>query len=111
MKLPASARIPREKITGYLLVRKQRNDKSVFLEKSGYYPESADALIADLARLRDGNDATEVDNNQFGCYYDVIGILRGPAGVPLRVHTIWMTEHVSGDTRFITLIPITGHDI
>jgi hypothetical protein len=108
VKLPSTAEIPREKITGYLLVRQQRNDKSGFLEKGGYCLESADTLIADLARIRDEIDASEVDNNQFGRYFEIVGTLRGPSGAPLRVRTIWMTEHLSGDTRFITLIPIAS---
>jgi hypothetical protein len=29
----------------------------------------------------------------------------GPSGRTLRVRTIWMTEYLSGATKFITLIP------
>src|SRR5882724_9729536 len=104
MKLPANAVIAREKVTGYLLVRQSRNDKSVFLERSGYSPANPEVLISDLGTLGAQNEATSVDDNQFGRYYEVVGILRGPFGVGLRVRTIWMTEHLSGITKFITLI-------
>ena len=106
MKLPANAIIAREKVTDYLLVKQTRNDKSAFLETSGYTPANPDVLISDLVRLREQNEAMPVDENQFGRYYEVVGVLRGPLGVGLRVRTIWMTEHLSGITKFITLVPI-----
>ena len=106
MKLPANAVIAREKVTEYLLVRQSRNDKSAFLEKGGYSPGNPDALIVGLKALQEQGDATPIDNNQFGVYYEVVGILPGPMGIGLRVKTIWMTEHLSGVTKFITLIPI-----
>ena len=106
MKLPANAVIAREKVTDYLLVRQNRNDKSAFLEISGYLPANPDALISDLVGLREQNEAMPVDENQFGRYYEVVGVLRGPLGIGLLVRTIWMTEHLSGVTKFITLIPV-----
>ena len=106
MRLPSGAIISREKVTEYLLVRQSRNDKSAFLEKGGYSSGNADALIAGLKALQEQGDATQVENNQFGVYYEVVGILHGPRGIGLRVKTIWMTEHLSGVTKFITLIPI-----
>lgn len=106
MKLPASAIVAREKVTEYLLVRQSRNDKSAFLEKGGYAAGNPDALILGLKALQGQDDATQIDDNQFGIYFEVVGVLRGPSGVGLRVRTIWMTEHLSGITKFITLIPI-----
>jgi hypothetical protein len=111
MKLPASSIIAREKVTEYLLVRQSRNDKSAFLEKGGYSSGNPDALIVGLAALKEQGDATPLDNNQFGIYYEVVGVLLGPKGIGLRVKTIWMTEHLSGVTKFITLIPIETLDL
>jgi hypothetical protein len=106
VKLPVDSTIAREKVTGYLLVRQGRNDKSAFLERGGYTAENPEALIAALGELREHGDARLVDDNQFGVYYEVIGDLGGCAGIRLRVKTVWMTEHLSGITKFITLIPI-----
>lgn len=50
-------------------------------------------------------DASPLESNQFGQYYEMRGILTGPNGVELAVRTISMTEHLSGVTKFITLIP------
>jgi hypothetical protein len=106
MKLTADAIIAREKISSYLLVRQSRNDKSAFLEKGGYSAANPEVLISSLAAIRDGNEAQSIDVNKFGRYYEIVGILHGPSGIDLSVRTIWMTEHLSGVTKFITLIPI-----
>ncbi|WHZ29265.1 MAG: hypothetical protein OJF51_004067 [Nitrospira sp.] len=50
-------------------------------------------------------DAMPLERNQFGQYYEIRGALSGPNGIILSVRTIWMTEHLSGITKFITLIP------
>jgi hypothetical protein len=50
-------------------------------------------------------DAIPAGTNQFGEYYEIRGVLRGPSGSPLCVRTIWMREHLSKATRFITLLP------
>ncbi|MDI1335908.1 MAG: hypothetical protein PSU94_06955 [Lacunisphaera sp.] len=106
MKLPANAQIAREKVTGYLLVRQVRSDKSGFLESGGFTMLNPGALIVELERLRVDCEAIQVNDNKFGRYFEVTGVMRGPSGVGLRVKTIWMTEHLSGVTKFVTLIPI-----
>jgi len=106
MKLPANAQIAREKVTGYLLVRQIRSDKSGFLQSGGFTMLNPGALFVELERLRAESEAIQVNDNKFGCYFEIAGVLRGPMGVGLRVKTIWMTEHLSGVTKFVTLIPI-----
>ena len=105
MKLPADAVIARSKVTDYLLVRQDRGDKSAFLERAGYSALHPDRLINDLMRLSSESGAELVEENEFGRYYEVVGTLTGPAGVKLGVKTIWISEHLSGVTKFITLIP------
>ncbi len=48
MRLPADTVIPDDKITKYLLVRRARGDKSVWLESAGYSLEEPEQLAADL---------------------------------------------------------------
>jgi hypothetical protein len=50
-------------------------------------------------------DAVPAKSNKFGQYYEIRGSLTGPNGVTLAVRTVWMTEHLSGVTRFVTLLP------
>jgi len=46
-----------------------------------------------------------LESNQFGQYYESRGTLTGPNGVMLAVRAIWITEHLSGVTKFVTLVP------
>jgi len=106
MKLPQDALVAPEKITHYLLIRQNRSDKSAFLEKGGFSLLDPGSLISGLTAICGANEAQLVDDNKYGRYYEIVGDLIGPNGIGLRVRTIWMTEHLSGLTKFITLIPI-----
>jgi hypothetical protein len=50
-------------------------------------------------------DATALETTSYGQLYEIWAQLVGPSGRTLRVRTIWMTEYLSGATKFITLIP------
>jgi hypothetical protein len=105
MKLPADAVIAGDKLTSYLLVPQARGDKSAFLSQAGYTPENADQLLRDLRTQILPLEAVALESNKFGRYYEIRGTLTGPNGMTLAVRTIWMTEHLSGSTKFVTLIP------
>jgi hypothetical protein len=105
MRLPANSLIASEKLTRYLLVPHARADKSRFLARAGYSLQNAGQLAADIRQQILPLDARLADRNQFGDYYEIRGQLVGPNGVVLRVLTIWLTESLSGRTKFITLLP------
>ena len=105
MRLPADTTIAEDKLTRYLLLPQARGDKSAFLAKAGYTLENADHLLRDLRTQILPLDAMALESNKFGKLYEIRGTLAGPNGVTLAVRTIWMTEHLSGVTRFVTLIP------
>jgi hypothetical protein len=105
MHLPPDTLISAEKISRYLLVPLPRGDNSAFLSRAGYTLENASGLLDDLRAQILPLDAVAAGENKFGRYFEVCGLLRGPNGVALRVRTIWMTEHLSGSTKFVTLIP------
>jgi hypothetical protein len=50
-------------------------------------------------------DATALETTSYGQLYEIRAPLVGPSGRTLHVRTIWMTEYLSGATKFITLIP------
>jgi len=106
MKLPVDAVIARDKLTRYLLVPQARGDKSAFLAKAGYTRENADQLLHDLRAQILLMDAVALGTNAFGQYREIRGRLTGPNGTSLAVRTIWLTEHLSGITKFVTLIPV-----
>ena len=105
MKLPADTIIATDKLTRYLLVPKARGDKSAFLARAGYTLENTEQLRLDLRSQVLPLEAEPLESNKFGQYYEICGRLIGPKGVTLSVRTIWMTEHLSGNTKFVTLIP------
>lgn len=105
MKLPADSEIPLPKILNYLLVPLARADKSKFLARAGYSTENGRRLMADIRVQILPLDATPAGTTQFGDFFEIRGILRGPNGVSLRVKTIWIQEHLQGMTRFVTLLP------
>ena len=105
MKLPATAIIAREKITRYLLVPHARGDKSAFLRAAGYTLDNAYRLLDDLRSQILPLNAVPLENGKFGQYYEIRGTLSGPNGVVRAVRTIWITEHLSGITKFVTLTP------
>ncbi|MEO5913815.1 MAG: DUF6883 domain-containing protein [Luteolibacter sp.] len=105
MKLPFDSLIARTKITHYLLVPQTRGDKSGFLKLAGYDSSQADQLIHDLRMQILVCEAVASESTAHGQFYEISCPLVGPNGRTLDIRTIWMKEHLSGQTKFITLIP------
>jgi len=94
-----------EKLTRYLLVPQARGDKSAYLALAGYTLDNFTTLLTDLRTQILNQDATALETTSYGQLYEIRAQLVGPSGRTLRVRTIWMTEYLSGATKFITLIP------
>lgn len=107
MRLPPDSTIVEDKLTRYLLLPQARGDKSAFLAQAGYRQETASHLLRDLRTQLLPLEAQRLEPNAFGQYYEIRGTLTGPNGVALPIRSIWMTEHLSGVTKFVTLIPDT----
>jgi hypothetical protein len=105
MKLSTEAIIATTKLTEYLLVWKPENDKSQWLEKAGYTVDNWQQLENDLRIQILPLDLTYIETTRFGQLYQIIGIINSPNGRELSVRTIWMIEHESGLTKFITMYP------
>lgn len=106
MKLSRDAVIAEAKLTRYLLVWRDADDKSKFLEQAGYTLENWQQLEADLRHQILPLDAVPSDEpTRFGDVYEIRGTLRGINGIDLAVITIWMIEHETNVTKFITLYP------
>ncbi len=105
MRLPTATIIAEEKLARYLLLPQARGDKSAFLARAGYAMGTLNRLLEDLRTQVLPLEAVVLASNQFGRYYEIRGTLTGPHGKTLAVRTIWMTEHLSGVTKFVTLIP------
>ena len=105
MKLPSTTVIATEKIKDYLLSQRKRNDKSKWLAKAGYSLENWQQLEQDLRTQVLSLDAIPTDETKYGQIFEIKGVVKGPNGETLKVHTIWMREHESKSTKFITMFP------
>ncbi len=105
MKLPSEVFIAPEKLTRYLLVPQARGDNAAFLNSAGYSLCNPDDLVRDLRVLAREGDAIFQEDNVYGRVFEIHGQLVGPNGLTLSICAIWMTEHLSGQTKFITLFP------
>jgi hypothetical protein len=105
MKLPVDATIAPAKLNQYLLVAKQRNDKSLWLASAGYTLDNWPVLEEDLRKQILLQDAIRTKVTEHGETYEIIGELKGPNGKTLYVRTVWMYETNTGETKFVTLFP------
>jgi len=105
MKLPVDTLIARRKVTDYLLAWRVEDDKSAFLARAGYGPQTADNLLADLRAQLLPLEATLLERDEYGAKYEIRGKLTGPNGRSLRVVSIWMIEDTTGEAKFVTLYP------
>ena len=105
MKLPPDTNIARKKLTHFLLVWRDEDDKSGFLAQAGYSPDDADELEKDLRGQLLPLDVELLDHGEYGDKYIIRGRLKGPNGKVLRVASIWMIENAGGAAKFVTLYP------
>lgn len=104
MRIPDDAIISDEKLTGYLLVPRQRDDKSGFLRRGGFSLANWTQLRDAIRTLASAAEAAEDGGNEYGEFYRVEGPLVGPGGT-LAVVLIWMRRAVDGRFCFVTLKP------
>lgn len=74
-----------EKLTGYLLVAREWDDK--------------------VRELAAGAEAVEDGANEYGTFLRAEGALEGPNGRSLAVVTIWLRSLADGRVRFVTMKP------
>jgi hypothetical protein len=104
MKLQGNILIPPAKLTQYLLVPKERNDKSQFLAQAGFTLETPETLETAIRQLIQTHEAIRDRESEYGTFYNVEGILIGPTD-SLTVVTIWLERAADGMIQFVTLKP------
>jgi hypothetical protein len=103
MKLSDEVIIPEAKISQYLLVYREQDDKSKFLGQAGFTPSNPDQLKAAILELVQTTEAIEDSRNEYGIFYRVEGNLKGSRD--LAVVTIWLERTIDKKIQFITLKP------
>jgi hypothetical protein len=104
MKIPPDVFIAPEKLTRYLLLPRDEDDKSRFLAQIGFTQENPDQLEEALRRLILAEDAIADRADEYGTFYQVRGQLQGSGNRSLDVITIWLRD-TRQQYRFITLKP------
>lgn len=107
MKIPPDAIIPLEKLTAYLLIAREWDDKSKLLEQVGFTRKNPHLLLAAIRKLAESAEAVEDGANEYGVFLRAEGELVGPDGI-LTIVTIWLQSRLDGRVRFVTLKPPKG---
>ncbi len=105
MKLPDNVIIPDGKISNYLLIHREEDDKSKFLAQAGFTQANPEQLKNAIIELITNYEAREDKSNQYGTFYQVKGELKGVNNQKLSVITIWLKRKVDNQIQFITLKP------
>lgn len=92
--------IPKEKITDYLLVYKERNDKSIYLKELGFTKDNWEDLAIAIAEMAISNEVEFHKKSIFGDLYSITGKLK-----ELSTVTIWFHLASTNQFRFVTLFP------
>lgn len=101
MRLEASQIIvSEEKIIDYLLIKKNKNDKSYFLKKLGYTIENYQELISDILHIASAYNAVLSHSSEYGNLYSIQGLLRNSL-----VITIYIKQLPENTYCFVTLYP------
>ena len=110
MKLPnfEQAWVPKEKITGYLLVtyHKQGGSKADRFIEFGFSIEQWEFLGQALIAHCRNNEVINTESTEFGMKYVIEGDIETPSGTPLYVRSIWQTDWGTESPRLVTAYPI-----
>ena len=98
---PEQLIISEEKILDYLLVQKEKNDKSGFLSGLGFSRANYQELVEEIRKIATTNEAVLSRTNEFGNLYKIEGKLKNSLVV-----TIWIEQIENNKFRFVTLYPV-----
>jgi hypothetical protein len=104
VKIPPDAVIAPEKLTKYLLVPRNKSDKSRYLARAGFRLAEPEVLEKAIRALCAAVDAVEDGADLYGTDYTVAGKLAGPSGSPLPVVVVWV-RRADGLFRLVTVKP------
>jgi hypothetical protein len=106
MELPVNnIVIPDDKITSYLLIYRNNDDKSKYLAQGGFTRANPEQLKSAILELAANCEAIKDKDNQYGTFYRIKGELKGANNHKLRVITIWLKRKIDDKFQFITLKP------
>ncbi len=103
-----AARVPENKILGYLLSPTHRSGKSkaAFFGSFGFTPRDWEKLAAALHLHARANPVAAEAVNAFGTRYVVDGLLIAADGTALNVRSVWFINSNGAPPRFVTAHPL-----
>jgi hypothetical protein len=105
MEMPSSLFLQDQKITQYLLIFQDKDDKSLFLAKAGYTLQNWEQLKEDILRFVPGSQIFATVETAWGLRFKARSQWQGPNGRSIAVMTIWQEDPESEALRFVTLYP------
>lgn len=109
MKLPNAdkAIIPAEKLRDYILSPSHPvgKFKAVFFESLGYTQENWQNFEEEIRNLIANNEASAVEQNEYGQKFEVKGIINGYRNNSSLIKTVWIILNDEENPRFITAYP------
>ncbi|MEB3308651.1 MAG: hypothetical protein VKJ02_00290 [Snowella sp.] len=105
MEISSQAMIPDDKLSKYLLVYKEKNDKSKFLEQAGFTLANPEELKSAIYELIQSVEPIEDITNEYGTFYRFEGELIGVNQRNLLVITVWLRRKIDNKLQFVTLKP------
>lgn len=99
--------VPPDKLSHYLLSTTHPigKSKAKFFRQFGYDDGNVAQLEAGLKAIAQTQDVEETESTVHGTKYKIPGYLNTPAGVPIRVLTVWIIPNDGMNPRFVTAFP------
>ena len=110
MKLPfgKKARIPKEKITGYIPseTHSKGKIKAKFFRHYGFDESNVTLLEKSLIKIASTQETSNIVESDHGTKYVIKGKIKTPSGKIIQVRTIWIIEPNQEVPRFVTAYPV-----
>jgi hypothetical protein len=94
--------IPLDKLTRYLLVPREQNDKAKFLAQAGFTLKHVEALMTAIEQLFLVGKLKEDSSNEYGTFYRIEGELTDPEGHGLTVVSICLKQPLTDKYRLLS---------
>ena len=105
MQISSRLVIQDPKITQYLLIFQEKDDKSQFLANAGYTLQNWEQLKADILSFVPGSEIFAIVETFWGLRFRVRSQWQGVNGRAISVVTIWQEDCDADVLRFVTLYP------
>lgn len=101
------AYVPSPKLSAYLLSETHPvgKSKAKFFRSFGYNETNTELLEYGLSSVAQTQPIREVTSSAHGTKYVIDGTLETPAGISVKVMTVWIIDTGKTDPRFVTAYP------